>query len=67
MAIIELARAFRFGVRDLPDPAPSMTPQEVLVHYSSQYPKLIGGKVLPAKLEGDTQVYEMKALYGDKG
>ncbi len=67
MAIIELARAFRFNGRDLPDPAPALTPDEVLKHYSAQYPKLIGGKVLPAKLEGDTQVYEMKALYGDKG
>lgn len=68
MAIQELKRVFRFNGRDLVDPSIAMKPEQVLTHYQRQYPKLLGGKVMPPVNEGATLVYEMKAAeYGSKG
>lgn len=66
--ILDLQRTFRFGGRDLPDPNPSLTPEEVLKHYGGQFPRLIGAKVIEPVIVGDTQVYEFKqANFGDRG
>ena len=41
-AVITLERIFRHAGRDLPDPDPSMEPEDVLKHYARQYPRLTG-------------------------
>lgn len=65
--ILEATRIFRFNARDLPDPDTTMTPDEVLTHYTRQHPKLLGGKVVGPTIEGDNHVYELRASFGDKG
>lgn len=66
--ILELQRVFRFGGRDLPDPNPALLPEEVLKHYTGQFPRLLGAKVIEPVTAGDTQVYEFKqANFGDRG
>ena len=63
-----LARKFRFQGIDLPDPGPSMEPTEVLAHYTKQYPRLAGGKVLEPVTEGDELMYEFReGAFGAKG
>jgi PRTRC genetic system protein C len=65
--IIQAVRVFRFNGRDLPDPDATMTAEETLSHYTHQYPKLLGGKVVGPTIEGDSHVYELRASFGDKG
>jgi len=60
MAIIEMNRSFLFGGTELPDPDPELSPEEVLDHYSRQYPQLNRGKVHQVSDSGDTIIYEMK-------
>lgn len=67
MSLIQASRVFRFRAHDLPDPSPEMTEEEVLEHYTHDYPELLGGKVVPPVQEGDTLVYEFRAAFGDKG
>lgn len=65
---ISLTRVFRFGGRDLDDPSPDMTPDEVKRHYIRLFPRMAGAKVIEPVLEGDKQVYLIKEQgYGDKG
>ncbi|CAM5366614.1 PRTRC system protein C OS=Stutzerimonas stutzeri OX=316 GN=G7024_19855 PE=4 SV=1 [Stutzerimonas stutzeri] len=67
-AILTLTRVFRFGARDLPDPNPAMTVDEVLRHYSRQYPRMMGAKVIAPVLEGDQHIHVIReASYGAKG
>lgn len=69
MSITTLSRAFRYEGLTLPDPEPSMTADQVLAHYAKQYPRLLGGKVVPPVVEGDKHVYELRAAlaFGEKG
>lgn len=66
--ILDLVRVFRFGARDLPDPNPALSPEEVMKHYARQFPRLLGAKVIEPIIEGDNHVYEFKqANFGDRG
>lgn len=66
--ILDLKRVFRTGGRDLEDPNPEMTASEVLKHFSRQFPKLLGAKIIDPINEGDAQVYELRqASFGDRG
>lgn len=65
--MFEAIRIFRYQARDLPDPDPSMKPDEVLAHYARQFPKLLGGKIVGPTIEGDAHVHELRASFGDKG
>lgn len=66
-ALLQFARVFRHSSRDLPDPNLDMTPEEVMEHYVSDFPELLGGKVVPPVQEGDRLVYELRCNFGDKG
>lgn len=66
--ILDLKRVFRTGGRDLEDPNPEMNASEVLKHFSRQFPKLLGAKIIDPIIEGDAQVYELRqASFGDRG
>jgi len=62
--ILDLQRTFRFGGRDLPDPNPSLTPEEVLKHYGGQFPRLIGAKVIEPVIVGDRSMNSSKQTSG---
>lgn len=67
-AFLTLTRIFRFAGRDLADPEPSMTVDEVLKHYARMFPRLNGGKVAEPTIIGDAQVYEFRqGNFGDRG
>lgn len=65
--MITARRVFRFNGRDLPDPDFTMNSQQVLTHFSRQFPKLLGGKVIEPVIEGENHVYELRPSFGDKG
>jgi PRTRC genetic system protein C len=60
MAIVKMIREFQFGGTSLPDPDPEFTKEQVLEHYSNQYPQLKRGKIEVISEVGDTFIYEMK-------
>jgi PRTRC genetic system protein C len=71
MEITALKRVFKFtndgSDLSLDDPNPEMTPEEVLDHYSNEYPKLSTAVVTPGVVKGETMEFEIKDNFGDKG
>lgn len=61
MASVKLARVFRMGATDLPDPDSELSPDQVLDHFKSIFPTLRYGKVEEAGVEGDMLVYRMES------
>ena len=51
----------------LPDPDPSMTPEQVMTFYSNQYPELTTSSVHGPEYHGDTMSFEFKTTVGSKG
>lgn len=60
-------RQFKFGNRQLDDPDPDMTPEEVMQFYAGTYSELTTSNVHGPKMEGDVAVYEFKTTVGTKG
>lgn len=60
-------RQFKYGNRQLDDPDPEMTPEEVMQFYAGTYPELTTSNVHGPKMEGDVAVYEFKTTVGTKG
>lgn len=73
MTVTELSRVFRFKPGkgdniDLPDPNPNFNLDQVMEHYSSQYPELGNAVVSRSKdSKGDKVVYELKSVFETKG
>ena len=67
MATVKLHRVFRLGATDFPDVDPDLTPEQVLEHFSGQYPQLRYGKVSAGEVEGDALVFTMKSEYKPNG
>lgn len=60
-------RVFKKNNDMLPDPNPSLSPEEVMAFYSNQYPELTTSNVFGPKIENDQAVYEFKTTVGTKG
>ena len=60
-------RQFKYGNRQLDDPDPEMTPEEVMQFYAGTYPELTTSNVHGPKMEGEVAVYEVKTTVGTKG
>lgn len=74
MKIVKLKRVFKLTgdkkeVTLLPDPNPTYTPEEVLEHYSVEYPKLHTAVVLDGKesANGESVEFEIMDNFGTKG
>lgn len=71
MAVETLQRVFILkddkGDIELPDPNPTYTPEEVLDHYATQYPKLTNAVAIPDKEKDGKYVYKIKDTVGVKG
>lgn len=52
---------------ELTDPHPDMSLQEVVSHYSRQYPELSTANIDGPTMEGDTAVYTFTSVIGTKG
>lgn len=60
-------RQFKHGNRQLDDPDPEMTPEEVMQFYAGTYPELTTSNVHGPKMDGEVAVYEFKTTVGTKG
>lgn len=73
MEKLELKRVFLIKDNNedvrLPDINPLLTPEEVIDHYSNEYPKLHTGIVLAGVVNEDNTevVFEIKDNFGHKG
>ena len=60
-------RVFKHADRELSDPNPDMTPEEVMNFYSNQFPELTTSNVHGPSIDGEKAVYEFKTTVGTKG
>lgn len=62
-----LKRVFVHGSVKLQDPDRNMTPEEVLMFYSNQYPELVTSNVHGPEIKDDCAEYTFKTTVGTKG
>lgn len=69
MEIATANRKFVFGDKQLVDPGPDMSPDEVMNFYSEAYPELTNGSISMSEISEDgTEVtYKFLTHAGDKG
>lgn len=67
LQITNLKREFILDKKNLSDPNPAMTPEEVMKHYSGSYPELTNATLSGPKVEGSRAVYTMSKTVGTKG
>ena len=67
MSIQVVRRRFVLNGTDLPDPDPTLTPEEVRSHYEDMYPELANGKVVRDGEVHEEEVYLFKVSVGHKG
>jgi PRTRC genetic system protein C len=62
-----LARSFTYNGVKLPDPDPRMTPEEVKIIYSHQYPELATAAITGPEPSGEQLQYSFVRAIGTKG
>jgi len=62
-----LSREFSYNGVRLPDPNPSMTPEEVRQFYATQYPDITTASITGPETEGDRLRYSFTRAIGSKG
>ncbi len=60
-------RRFTYCGRTLPDPDPTISPDEVRGFYSAIHPELLNAVVTGGDFAGQVQVFEFRRAVGDKG
>lgn len=60
-------RVFKFENTVLPDPNIKLSPEEVLLYYSNQYPQLTTSNIHGPFVNGDVAEYNFKTTIGTKG
>lgn len=60
-------RVFKYNNRNLPDPNPKLTPEQVKDQFAAQYPELAGAVIHGPALTGGKQVYTFERAVGTKG
>lgn len=67
LQISNYRRVFKHGTITLTDPDPDMTPEQVIIFYSNQYPELTTSNVHGPEIKDDAAVYMFKTTVGTKG
>lgn len=62
-----LSRSFTYNGMKLPDPDPRMTPEEVKIIYSHQYPELATAAITGPEASGEHLQYSFVRAIGTKG
>jgi PRTRC genetic system protein C len=62
-----LSRSFTYNGVKLPDPDPRMTPEEVKIIYSHQYPELATAAITGSGPSGEQLQYSFVRAIGTKG
>ena len=67
LEVINLKRKFVLDDKDLSDPNPDFSVDEVMGFYSVRYPELTTATVTGPEVNGDEAVYTFKTTVGTKG
>ena len=67
LSIKNLVREFSFNDTILPDPNPTLSPDEVMALYSGTYPELNNATLVGPEIVEDKQVFTFKTVLGTKG
>jgi PRTRC genetic system protein C len=62
-----MSRGFTYNGVKLPDPDPRMTPEEVKIIYSHQYPELATAAITGPEASGENLQYTFVRAIGTKG
>ena len=62
-----LSRSFTYNGVKFPDPDPRMTPEEVKILYSHQYPELATAAITGPEASGERLEYSFVRAIGTKG
>lgn len=62
-----LSRSFTYNGVKFPDPDPRMTPEEVKILYSHQYPELATATIAGPEASGERLEYSFVRAIGTKG
>jgi len=62
-----MSRGFTYNGVKLPDPDPRMTPEEVKIIYSHQYPELATAAITGPEASGENLQYSFVRAIGTKG
>ena len=62
-----MSRVFSFNGVKLPDPNPTMTPEEVRQFFATQYPDITTASITGPEAEGDKLRYSFTRAIGSKG
>ena len=52
---------------ELADPNPKMSPEEVLDHYSGEYPELTNSTIAPGEIKEGRMEFQINSSFGPKG
>ena len=66
MKVEKLTRVFEYNKKQLKDPASTMTPDQVKIFYTAQYPELRNA-IIEHKRKGLKDTYTFKTQVGTKG
>ena len=67
MKVVDITRVFKYNGVTLPDPSPSLGPDQVREFYSTQYGELLNSVVEGPVTKGDTATYTFTRAAGSKG
>lgn len=67
MKVDILERRFKWNTKELPDPDPELSPEEVLKFYSGTYPELATANVKGPEFKSTYALYEFSSSYKPKG
>ena len=65
--VTAVTRQFLYGGRALPDPNPSMSPEEVKGFYAGVHPELLNASIEGGEFDGATQTWRFERGVGTKG
>lgn len=67
LTMTPVRRTFLYGGRVLPDPDPTMAPDEVRQFYAAMHPELLNAAVEGGDFDGEAQTFTFQRGVGTKG
>ena len=67
LSVNNIERVFEHDGKELADPSPDMSPENVLAHYSNIYPALTTATVQGPEVKDGKAVYSFNTSIGTKG
>ena len=67
MNIKNIPRVFKFNGKEIADPNPALTPDEVVSLLMNEYPAMTNAKVESKGISDDKDIYDINTKMGTKG